>query len=151
MVNELKDKYDFELHIVGDSYLRNDIENKIKEYNLEDRVKLLGIRTDIPNLLNQSHCLVMPSLWEGLPIVILEAGASSLPVISTPMGSIPSVINKQNGYLSDLENFKNNMIYVLENYEEAKAKGINLFKDIIKTYSIDSVVLEHEKIYKGLV
>lgn len=151
ITNELKDKFDFELHIVGDSYLRNDIENKIKEYNLDDRVKLLGIRTDIPNLLNQSHCLVMPSLWEGLPIVILESGASSLPVISTPVGSIPSVINKQNGYLSGLENFKNNMIYVLENYEEAKDKGINLFKDINKTYSIDNIVLEHEKIYKELI
>lgn len=151
MVNELKDKYDFELHIVGDSYLRNDIENKIKEYNLDDRVKLLGIRTDIPNLLNQSHCLVMPSLWEGLPIVILEAGASGLPVISTPVGSIPSVINGENGYLSSLEDFKNSMIHVMENYDDAKAKGKKLFKDINKTYSIDSVVLEHEKIYKELI
>lgn len=151
MVNKLKDNYTFELHIVGDSYLKNDIEKKIKEYKLEDRVKLLGLRTDIPKLLNQSHCLLMPSLWEGLPIVILEAGASSLPVLSTPVGSIPSIINEQNGYLSSLENFRNSMIHVLENYEEAKDKGINLFEDINRTYSIDSIVIEHEKIYKGLV
>ena len=56
------------------------------EQDLKDYIKLLGLRNDIPNLLNKSHCLLMPSLWEGLPIVILEAGASRLPVISTPVG-----------------------------------------------------------------
>ncbi|MDD2791239.1 MAG: glycosyltransferase family 4 protein [Sulfurimonas sp.] len=151
IVNELKDKYDFQLQIVGDGNLRNEIEDKIKKYNLEDKVKLLGLRIDIPNLLNQSHCLVMPSLWEGLPIVILEAGASSLPVISTPVGSIPSIINEQNGYLSNTDDFKQNMINVLDNYNLAKNKGKLFFKDISRTYSIDSITSKHEKLYKSLL
>ena len=151
IANRLKDKFDFEIQIVGNGYLKKDLESLIVKYNLEDSVKLLGLRNDIPKLLNKSHCLVMPSLWEGLPIVILEAGASSLPVISTPVGSIPSLLNDNNAYLTELDDFEAKMIDVLDNYEEAKPKGKNLFKEINKTYSIDSVVIEHERIYKSLV
>jgi len=151
IANELKDKYDFEIQIVGDGYLRAELIELIQKYALEDRVKLLGLRNDIPQLLNQAHCLLMPSLWEGLPIVILEAGASSLPVISTPVGSIPSLLNSQNAYLVELDNFKNKMIEVLNDYEGAKLKGEKLFEDIKLKYSIEAVIDAHEKIYKGLV
>lgn len=151
MANELKDKYDFEIQIVGDGYLRDELKELIQKYALEDKVKLLGLRNDIPKLLGQAHCLLMPSLWEGLPIVILEAGASGLPVISTPVGSLPSLLNSENAYLVELDNFKNKMIEVLDNYEDAKLKGKKLFEDIKLKYSIEAVIEAHEKIYKELV
>lgn len=151
MANELKDKYDFEIQIVGNGYLRAELVELIQKYALEERVKLLGLRNDIPELLSQAHCLLMPSLWEGLPIVILEAGASSLPVISTPVGSIPSLLNRENAYLLELDGFKNKMIEVLDDYEDAKLKGKKLFEDIKLKYSIEAVIDEHEKIYKELV
>ena len=151
IANDLKDKYDFEIQIVGDGYLRDELKELIQKYALEYRVKLLGLRNDIPKLLNQSHCLLMPSLWEGLPIVILEAGASSLPVISTPVGSIPSLLNSKNAYLAELDNFKNKMIEVLDDYEGAKFKGKKLFEDIRLKYSIEAVIEAHEKIYRELV
>ncbi len=151
IANTLKDKYKFEIHIVGDGYLKNDLQVLIEKNNLNNTIKLLGLRNDIPELLNKSHCLIMPSLWEGLPIVILEAGAASLPVISTPVGSIPSLLNTRNSYLSKLSDFKNQMTHVLENYEEATVKAKNLFSDIEKTYSIDKIVIQHEKIYKELI
>ena len=150
IANNLKDKYDFEIQIVGEGYLKEELNNLIHKYDLKDTVKLLGLRNDIPILLNKSHCLLMPSLWEGLPIVILEASASSLPIISTPVGSISSLLNNKNAYLTTLDNFENNMIEVLTNYSDAKKKGSNLFNDIKKKYSIESVIKEHEKIYKEL-
>lgn len=149
--NELKDKYDFEIQIVGDGYLRNELKDLIQKYALEDRVKLLGLRNDIPQLLNQAHCLLMTSLWEGLPIVILEACASSLPVISTPVGSIPSLLNSENAYLVELDNFNNKMIEVLNHYEDAKLKSKKLFEDIKLKYSVEVVIEKHENIYKELV
>jgi glycosyltransferase involved in cell wall biosynthesis len=151
IANELKDKYDFEIQIVGDGYLRDELKELIQKYALENKVKLLGLRNDIPQLLNQAHCLLMSSLWEGLPIVILEAGASSLPVISTPVGSIPSLLNPENAYLVELDNFKNKMMDVLDDYEDAKLKGKKLFEDIKLKYSIEAVIEAHEKIYKELV
>lgn len=151
LVNELKGEYDFELQIVGEGYLREDLEKTIKQYHLEDKVKLLGMRYDIPLLLNKSHCLLMSSLWEGLPMVILEAGASKLPIISTPVGSIPSILNINNSYIVEPQNFKNAMIEVINNYNEAKKKGELLFEKINTSYSINSITKKHEKIYKELI
>jgi glycosyltransferase involved in cell wall biosynthesis len=151
IINELKEDFDFELQIVGDGYLRKDLENLIKRYNLENYVKLLGLRNDVPYLLNKAHCLLMPSLWEGLPIVILEAGASKLPVISTPVGSIPSLLNNENSYLVDLKDFKKAMIDVMNNYDIAKKKGEKLFEKIKNHYSVEFMVKEHEKLYKEIV
>lgn len=151
IANELKDEFDFEIQIVGHGYLKEELENLIQKYDLKEYVKLLGLRNDIPELLNQSHCLLMPSLWEGLPIVILEAGASNLPIIATPVGSIPSLLNGENSYLSDFENFKEKMLYIFNNYSEAKIKSEKLFYDIKNIYSIEIIVKKHEKIYKDLV
>jgi glycosyltransferase involved in cell wall biosynthesis len=151
IANELKGKYDFEIQIVGDGYLKEDLRVLIKKYSLGNYIKLLGLRDDIPILLNRSHCLLMPSLWEGLPIAILEAGASSLPVISTPVGSIPSLLNNKNSYLANLDQFKGEMIEVLENYKISKNKGKELFKNISESYSVDDIVRKHEKLYRELI
>lgn len=147
----LKNKFDFEIQIVGEGSSKDELKRLIEQYELNDTVKLLGLRNDIPQLLNKSHCLLMPSLWEGLPIVILEAGASRLPVISTPVGSITSLLNDNNAYVTGLDKFQENMINVMTNYEEAEKKGLNLFKNVNEYYSIEAVVQAHEIIYKGLV
>lgn len=148
---KLKNKHDFEIHIVGHGYLEEKLKKLIKINNLEKYIKLLGLRSDIPKLLNESHCLIMPSLWEGLPIVILEAGASSLPILSTPVGSIPSLLDKKNSYICELEDFVDNAELIINDYETAKEKGNKLFKKINNIYSISEIVKKHEEIYKELI
>lgn len=146
--NDLANKnLDFEILIAGEGKLRNQIEEKISKYKLEDKVKLLGIRRDIKELMSQSHVFVMPSLWEGLPIVLLEAGASDLPCISTPVGTIPSLLNESNAYLCDNKDFSTTMEYVYKNYDEATNKSKNLHKKVIENYSIESIVNNHQMIY----
>jgi glycosyltransferase involved in cell wall biosynthesis len=145
---DLADKnLDFEVLIAGEGSLRNQIEEKISKYNLQKKVKLLGIRRDIKELMSQSHVFVMPSLWEGLPIVLLEAGASDLPCISTPVGTITSLLNESNAYLSDNKNFSNTMEYVYNNYKEAIEKSKKLHEKVLNNYSIESIVINHELIY----
>jgi len=150
IANKLNDKYDFVINIVGEGPLRSELESLIEKYKLEGKVNLLGLRNDIPQLLNKSHCLLMPSIWEGLPLVILEAGASSLPVISTPVGSIPSLLNEKNSYLSELDQFQKNMVAVMTNYDKVLKKGMILFKNISENYSINKVINEHELLYKNV-
>lgn len=145
----------FQINIVGagdaSGDLSKDIKDAIKEHDVSEYINMLGARRDIPMLLNTSHCFVMPSLFEGLPIAILEAGAASLPIISTPVGVIPSVINQESGYLTTLENFADTMEIVLNNYEEAKKRAKTLLKNIELNYSIKSMTLSHEKIYTQLI
>ena len=90
------------------------------------RLNFLGSRNDVPYLLSQSDCLLLPSLWEAFPIVLLEAAASNIPVITTPVGSIDSFINDENGYLAKLSEFKMAMIEVMTNYADAKIKSKKL-------------------------
>lgn len=69
------------LVIAGDGELREELIDKIKNLGLEDSVRLLGIRTDIPEIMQALDIFAMPSLWEGLPFVLVEAQASGLPCI----------------------------------------------------------------------
>ena len=68
------------LLIAGDGPLRGMLAREIKKLNLEKRVHLLGCRNDIPGLLRTADLFIFPSLWEGLPIALLEAIASGTPV-----------------------------------------------------------------------
>lgn len=147
VANNLKNNFDFELQIVGDGYLKSELQSMIDDFDLNQKVKLLGLRRDIPLLLNKAHCFLMPSLWEGLPIVLLEAGASRLPIISTSVGSIPVLLNNENSTLVELNSFEDAMIEIINNYEKANKKAQNLFDKIKKEYSIEQIVRKHEKIY----
>lgn len=65
----------------GGSY-DDEVMAKIKEYGLEERMLLLGIRKDIDVLMRKSSAFLLPSLYEGMPLVLIEAQASGLPCIS---------------------------------------------------------------------
>lgn len=67
------------LMLVGDGNGRVNIERKVKLLGLENVVRLLGVRSDIPDLMQAMDVFVMPSRYEGLPVVSIEAQASGLP------------------------------------------------------------------------
>ncbi|MEK6263425.1 MAG: glycosyltransferase family 1 protein [Clostridium sp.] len=69
------------LILVGDGELREEIEKKISELELQDSVKLLGVRSDVPRLLQAMDVFLFPSLYEGLPVSVVEAQASGLPCV----------------------------------------------------------------------
>ena len=66
------------LLLVGDGNLRKKIENKIAQLGLKDSVLLLGVRNDVNELLQVMDCFVFPSLYEGLPVSVIEAQAAGL-------------------------------------------------------------------------
>ena len=72
--------------IVGDGPERGALETRIAQLGLGDRVHLLGFRTDIPELLAGCDLFVLPSLFEGLPLSILEAMAAGKAVVATAIG-----------------------------------------------------------------
>lgn len=69
------------LLLIGDGELFNDIKKMIEERELTNDVLMLGQREDIPMLLNAMDVFVLPSLYEGLPIVLVEAQANGLPAL----------------------------------------------------------------------
>lgn len=74
------------LLIAGIGPEREALEQLCRSLKVERRVYFLGMRRDIPDLMREADGYVMSSLWEGMPMVLLEAGASALPVVATDVG-----------------------------------------------------------------
>jgi glycosyltransferase involved in cell wall biosynthesis len=88
------------LWVVGDGTLRESLERLATELDLLANVRFVGNRRDMRSIYAALDLVVMPSLWEGLPIALLEAMACRRPIIATSVGGIPEVIQHEvNGIL----------------------------------------------------
>lgn len=151
IVGKLKTKIDFNLIIAGDGELREMLTDKIKEKRLKNYISLVGYKNNISKLLNRSHLFVISSKWEGMPISLLEAAAVGLPVLSTPVGSIPAIINEQTGFLSKLNFFPEKIYFIYQHYGEALNRALTLKKTVEENYYLDKVVTKHANLYLSLV
>ena len=89
------------LVLVGDGPLYDTIKNNIKGKVYENKIKMLGIRKDIRNIIQAFDVFFMPSFYEGLPFVLIEAQAAGLPCIVSDNVSIEAnILTKSNKYLS---------------------------------------------------
>lgn len=78
--------------IAGDGPDRQALESRAHQLGLAERVRFLGFRDDIPGLLAACDVFVLPSLYEGFPLSILEALGVGKPVVASAVGGIPEVI-----------------------------------------------------------
>lgn len=70
----------------------HELERRVAELGLVDRVRLLGHRADVPDLLRAADAVVLPSTNEGLPLTLLEAQASGAPVLAAPTAGVPEIV-----------------------------------------------------------
>ncbi len=86
--------------LVGDGELRAHIESLLCQEELADRVRLVGWRRDIPNVMQAFDTFLLTSHWEGLPRVLLEARAAGLPIVATQVGGAEeAVLHSTEAYL----------------------------------------------------
>lgn len=78
--------------IAGEGELWESLHSRSKELGIEANVSLLGRRSDVPEILQVLDVFVLPSLFEGLPLVVLEAMAASLPVVATDVGGVRQAV-----------------------------------------------------------
>ena len=83
---------DYELWLIGDGERRSIIEQCIKDNKLEDRVLLLGIRSDIPSILKSVDVVVQSSHWEGFGLAAVEGMAAGKPVIASDVEGLAQVV-----------------------------------------------------------
>lgn len=84
-------KEQYELWLVGDGIRRHELEDLIKEEKLEGQVKLLGLRTDVPNILKTADVVIMSSHWEGLSLSNIEGMAAGKPFVASDVKGLREV------------------------------------------------------------
>jgi len=88
------------LLLAGRGSLQAETEALARELGLGASVRFLGVRNDIPELLNAADGYVMSSAWEGMPMVLLEATAAGLPIVATRVGGNQEVVCEgESGFL----------------------------------------------------
>ena len=144
------------LDIVGEGRGLEAARALVSHLNLTHRVSFLGARRDVPTLLRGADAFLMSSAWEGLPMVLLEAGAARLPVVATDVGSIRDVVlDGRSGHLvppGDPYALANAALLLLSHSDAARQDmGTEGRKHVERTYSLDGVLDEWESIYAELL
>lgn len=135
------------LLLIGRGELENKIREKVNILGLGEDVKFLGIRDDIPQLLNAMDVFVFPSLFEGLGIVLIEAQISKLPVVVSDRVPEEVIINDHIRRLSlnDVTQWNKEIEALLDT-----DKNKIVFNNNIKNYDIVSVSRFMENEYKQM-
>jgi glycosyltransferase involved in cell wall biosynthesis len=144
------------LLIAGDGPLRKTMENLARELGIEKRTKFLGIRRDIPQLMNAADAYVMSSSWEGMPNVLLEASATGLPIVATDVGGNREIVlDSVTGFLVPPRNpeaLARAMLRIMDlSDEERKEMGKRARKHIEVKFNLDRVVDLWEILYYELL
>lgn len=140
------------LEIIGDGFLRPQIEQWITQHNLEKVITLHGWKKDVAPLMRSWHAFLLSSLWEGLPCAIVEARFLKLPVIAYNVGGISDVINHgENGLLykpNDTEALGKGML-CLANDKHLYEK-LSSHKEDLSNFTTATMVEEHLALYRSL-
>ncbi len=140
------------LLIAGDGELRRDLEDQVREVRLEGRVHFLGTRKDIPDLLSASDSFVLPSLWEGMPMALIEAMASGLPVVATDVsGTREVMVHGETGLMvppGDPEKLAQAIDQILSNPAQAQAMGMAGRRRVEANFSAQTQVKEYIALFE---
>ena len=142
------------LILVGDGALRGELETQVATLDLGDRVRFLGLRTDIPEALGASDVFVLSSDYEGNPLSILEAMAAGLPTVGTCVGGVPGLLtDKTEGLLvqpGDVEAFSKAMGSLLTNRQLRESMGAAAALRARKHFDVINMVRAYEEVYESL-
>lgn len=159
-VDSVSNQYEINYQIAGDGPLRNEIENLIREYSLEDSVELLGWQTqaEINQLLGESHIFLLPSRTarsgdkEGTPTVLLETQAAGVPPVSTYHAGIPEIVeHNRRGLLCpplSAEKLEDRIVEMINRKQEWGEMAEAGRQYVESEHSQEAVVGQLESVYK---
>lgn len=132
------------LVLVGDGPLRSSIEKRVLEMGLESQVTFAGAVENPTAILEDSKVLVLPSVIEGLPAVLLEALTAGVPVVAYNVGGVAEIIShKQTGLLvdpGDEDGFAQGVVYAMTDSAGLQAIIKQGAEKVSRDFSIDNVV-----------
>ncbi|WP_316820135.1 glycosyltransferase family 4 protein [Pedobacter gandavensis] len=141
--------------IVGDGELKSEMLELASSLNLNDRLIFQDFRSDIPDILNAVDIFCLPSLWEGLPIALLEAMAMKKAIIATEIDGIIDLIHPgENGVLIPISNpdkIAEAISLLIEDPVLRTKLGEQAGATVREKFNVDKMTRSVEDVYKALV
>jgi glycosyltransferase involved in cell wall biosynthesis len=139
----------------GDGPLRCSLQRRVATLGLAGRFRFAGHRSDLDPFMPFFDVLVLPSYTEGLPNVVLEALAASVPVIASAVGGTPEIVEDGlNGYLvppGDPEVLARRVEQVLVSERERRAMGMNGKKRVLTEFTFETQARQYLRVFDDLL
>ena len=153
-VKDLEKKLqDFKLVIFGDGPEKASLKSQITNHKLQDRIFLVGDKSNVSQYLKAFDAMVLSSVKEGFPYALLEAGMAGVPVVATNVGGIGEIIrDSETGILIESKDIKalTEAILKINNDKEFSEKiSNNLNKTIFRDFSFENLIEKIGWIYKA--
>lgn len=154
MVTVLESHPNVHLIIVGSGPLESELRRKIEISGLGEKVLITGWRKDARRLMKAFDIFALPSLWEGLPVVLLEAMAAGLPAVCSDVGDNARVISDgKSGIIvpaADSNALASALLRLLDDSALARSMGKNARRAYLTQFDVAHMVEAYEKIYLEL-
>jgi glycosyltransferase involved in cell wall biosynthesis len=138
--------------VPGQEYYLDDVENKIREYNLESQVKIIPFQNDLSDIWNSTDIAVVPSTEaESFGLVALEAMFSKKPVVATNLGGLKEiVVDSETGFLFENKNetaLKESLAKLISDKALRISFGEKGYERAVAEFSLDKYIAAFEQLY----
>ncbi len=151
----LEKQPDAKFEIVGDGELRASLESKAAALGIGRSVRFLGMRTDIPEILSRMSIFVLTSLWEGFPIVVLEAMAARKPIVATIVDGVTEVlVSGQNAILvppGEPGPIADAVLDLLRDRAKGRRLADQAFEAVSRSFDVRTMVKRTERVYEEIL
>ncbi len=148
----LKGKPNVHLHLVGDGPLKSEIEEEVEKINLTQNITFYGFVNNPLSYIKAADILILPSIIEGLPGVLLEAMLCKTPVVAFNVGGISEIVSSKTGNLIEKDDEAGFEKAVLETLENPNIEQIETaHKMVLKDYINEEIALKFIEIYKKVI
>jgi len=153
LITDKQDKV--HLLIAGTGDLENAIRDFASKFSLENKIHLLGFRKDIPNLMRTFDVFLLPSLWEGFGIVLIEAMAAGKACVATNTSSIPEIVaDGKSGMLvppESADSIAGALMELISDPLKREEYGTEGQKIVQGKFTIERMINDYEKLFQELI
>lgn len=137
------------LELIGNGNMFEEIKRYVSDQNLEDAVSFLGLKTDVYQYINEADIFILPSLYEGIPMTLIEAMGTGIPIVATNVGGIPNMLsNNESALLTSVnsQEIADCLIKLSEDIELRKQLGQNAL-ECSRKFSSKEMARQYMKVY----
>lgn len=91
------------LQLIGEGENRAEAESFVRKNGLEHAIEFLGLQKNVYGYMHEADVFVLPSLYEGVPMTLIEAMGSGLPIVATAVGGVPDMLDAESAILIDID------------------------------------------------